>query len=184
MNISGKIQSAIAIFCVFLSISAGCITQHESLAQPTTISPAQTPVQITSTTIQPTDNTDQSKCPPRQNETLWIHINPIGTQYDGENFTISGTTNIEAGKEVIVDAVPDPSVVWSGNDAAASTGYYYIPPSTPVIFGSCGSNVWSMDINTASYSHKYGKKTATVYAGDNLSVSGSASFAFEAGPRQ
>jgi hypothetical protein len=161
----------IILLSIFFTISTGCLTQHDTGAQEPTISQTQT-----TATIQPANTPNQSQCQPRQNETLRIRINPIPPQYDGETFTLSGTTNIKVGKEIVVYAVPEPDGSWPG--------YYYIPPTTTVIFGSCDTNTWSMNISTIIYSHRYGEKTVSVWAVDNDHVSAATTFILLEGSRE
>jgi len=41
-----------------------------------------------------------------QNETYWIHIDPVGNRSAGETFFVNGTTNLMVGDEVMVEVYP------------------------------------------------------------------------------
>ncbi|MFA4860049.1 hypothetical protein [Methanoregula sp.] len=79
-----------------------------------------------------------SVCPPAGNTTPWITIDPIARHYAGESFTISGTTNVEPGKELRY------TIFVSGG------GSKLVPLGTPVTItpapGACGKNTWSADV--------------------------------------
>lgn len=171
-------SSAIAhilLICVFIVLFSGCLgTGQQPMETP---APTQTILQVSQTTIYPTETSTISQCPPKKNETPWIRINHIGTQYEDDRFTISGTTNLEVGEEIAVDAVPNPSIV----GPMAQTGYYYTPPTVKVITGSCGNNIWSIEIDTAAYHKKYGKYPVLAVASDNYDVYDSTMFILNAG---
>jgi len=167
------------ILCIFFILFIGCVTQSSSDNQKKNISPVQTIVLVSQTILQPNDTSNHPGCPQYKNETPRIHINPIGTQYEGDHFTISGTTNLEAGKEIAVEAVPNP------NDLSplVQSSYYYVPPTVKVIAGPCRNNQWSIDIDTSSYHKKYGQQNVFVYDPNNKNVTDSTTFIFNAGPR-
>jgi len=74
-------------------------------------------------------------CTPAQNTTPWIAIDSIPNHLAGEQFTIAGTTNIAAGRELRYQVF------------APGTGNSLIPLGEPVAItvvpGSCGTNTWS-----------------------------------------
>ena len=85
-------------------------------------------------------------------EDPYITIDPIGDQELGRSFVLSGTTNLAAGDQLLVEIVPS-SFVPSGKDQT-------VPPSgvsgTVTIAGGSTKNVWSYpvsgsDLATDSY---------------------------------
>jgi hypothetical protein len=77
-------------------------------------------------------------CAPAANTTPWIAINSIPDHLAGEPFTITGNTNIAAGRELRYQIF------------AAVTGNTLVPLGEPVTIsvaaGSCGTNTWSADV--------------------------------------
>ena len=45
-------------------------------------------------------------CPPTGNITPWIHLDPVADHIAGENFSITGTTNLKAGEILSISIVP------------------------------------------------------------------------------
>ena len=77
----------------------------------------------------------------------WIKIDPIGDKVVGENFTITSTTNISAGEEILVQ-------VYSGkhfNGPKMQTWEFYGASGTvKVVQGSNGINTILFDVNSST----------------------------------
>jgi len=77
-------------------------------------------------------------CPPQGNETPWITIDPIPSRIAGEQFTITGKTNVAPGQEMRYTIF------------SPGQGSTLIPLGTPVSLtpapGTCGNNTWSADV--------------------------------------
>jgi hypothetical protein len=89
-----KKQGVFLIVCVvmvFFIICSGCIGNVER-NQSSGVSPV----------LIPTSNSSQ----PVQNETLWIHFDPVGTISSGNIFVITGTTNLGADEDVMITVLP------------------------------------------------------------------------------
>ncbi|WP_321508570.1 hypothetical protein [uncultured Methanoregula sp.] len=77
-------------------------------------------------------------CTPVANTTPWIVIDGIPDHVTGQQFTITGTTNVAAGKELrytIFAPGTDNSLIPLGMQV-----------SIPVVAGSCGTNTWAADV--------------------------------------
>ncbi|MDO8873253.1 MAG: hypothetical protein Q7V05_11065 [Methanoregula sp.] len=80
-------------------------------------------------------------CPQKENEPLWVRINPIDDQYAGKKFSIYGTTNRAAGEELRYLIFPSGKLPKDLDQGAEK------PLSTRVSEGVCGENLWSVDVN-------------------------------------
>jgi hypothetical protein len=79
-------------------------------------------------------------CPPPDGNTPpWIRVNPLSDQYTGEEFTVSGTTNLAAGEELVY------SIFAIGSSGSNLTAAKMASSSIIVSEGSCGTNTWSVD---------------------------------------
>jgi len=79
-----------------------------------------------------------TNCTPATNTTPWITIDPIPDHVAGEQFTITGKTNVAPGQEIRYTIF------------APGVGSALIPLGTPVsitsVAGPCGNNTWSADV--------------------------------------
>jgi hypothetical protein len=79
-------------------------------------------------------------CPsPAGNTSPWIRVNPLSDQYAGEEFTVSGTTTLAAGEELVY------SIFSIGSAGSNITAAKMASSSIIVSEGSCGINTWSVD---------------------------------------
>ena len=78
-----------------LVLAAGCVGQAENGKSAGNIT---LPVPITSSIPTPIQ-IEPSKVP---QEGYWIKINPVSDKYVGESFTITSTTNLPTGEEILV----------------------------------------------------------------------------------
>jgi hypothetical protein len=79
-------------------------------------------------------------CPPSGgNSSPWIRVNPISDQFAGEEFTVSGTTNLAAGEELMY------SIFAIGSAGSNITAAKMASSSIIVSEGDCGTNTWSVD---------------------------------------
>ncbi len=75
-------------------------------------------------------------------------INPIGDHYAGDTFTISGSTNLAAGDELMVEIVSSsfkPTEKTQSGEFSGSSGI------VNVVTGTGGYNRWSFDVDTATF---------------------------------
>jgi hypothetical protein len=130
----------IFILTAGLALAAGCVGQvgeGKNIGNvPSTvfITSIPIPVQIESPIV-------------RQKGYYWIKIDPIGDKVVGENFTITSTTNISAGEEILVQ-------VYSGthfNGPKMQTWEFYGASGTvSVIQGSNGINTILFVVNSST----------------------------------
>jgi len=97
-------------------------------------------------------------------------ISPIGDHAVGDSFTISGTTNLAAGNNLLVEIRSASFAPTSKNAASGSSG---ASGTVTVVAGSGSSNRWSFDVDTAGW--KPDEYLVTV-SGVTIDVTGSASF--------
>ena len=75
-------------------------------------------------------------------------INPIGDHYVGDKFTISGSTNLAAGDELMVDITSSsfkPTEKSQGSEFSGASGV------VKVVEGSGGYNHWSFDVDATAF---------------------------------
>jgi hypothetical protein len=127
---------ALLLLIVIVLLAAGCVGNRT--AEITGATHSSTP-----TTITPT----QTQCPPQENTTPWIRINPVSDHYVGDVFEINGTTNLEANTSLKIRIY--------------QFHFYTEPKNLPHIYTSlwenvtvmgddCGTNRWSFSTNTSS----------------------------------
>jgi hypothetical protein len=75
-------------------------------------------------------------------------INPVGDHYGGDKFTLSGSTNLAAGDELMVEVV---SSSFKPTQKSESGEFSGISGTVNVVPGSGGFNHWSFDIDTTSF---------------------------------
>jgi len=90
---------------------------------------------------------------------LWIRMDPIGLHRFGERFTITGTTNLPAGSDILLRGGTDihpcpfiPPEERSSNPDSVCGGcsLVHFSDTIPVI-RSAGNNTWSFPINTTGW---------------------------------
>jgi hypothetical protein len=75
-------------------------------------------------------------------------INPIGDHFVGDQFTISGSTNLASGDELMVEVTSSsfgPTVKAQSGEFSGSSGV------VKVVQGSGGYNHWSFDVDTTAF---------------------------------
>jgi hypothetical protein len=75
-------------------------------------------------------------------------INPIGDHYVGDKFTISGSTNLAAGDELMIDITSSsfkPTEKSQGSEFSGASGV------VKVVEGSGGYNHWSFDVDATAF---------------------------------
>lgn len=75
-------------------------------------------------------------------------INPIGDHYVGDKFTISGSTNLAVGDELMVEVV---SSSFKPTDKSQSGEFSGTSGAVKVVPGSGGYNRWSFDIDATAF---------------------------------
>jgi trimeric autotransporter adhesin len=75
-------------------------------------------------------------------------INPIGDHYVGDKFTISGSTNLAIGDELMVDVT---SSSFKPTDKTQSGEFSGISGAVRVVSGSGGYNHWSFDVDATTF---------------------------------
>jgi hypothetical protein len=75
-------------------------------------------------------------------------INPIGDHYVGDKFTISGSTNLAAGDDLMVEVT---SSSFKPTDKAQSGEFSGASGVVKVVPGSSGYNHWSFDVDATAY---------------------------------
>jgi hypothetical protein len=91
---------------------------------------------------------------------LWIRIDPVGKRSLGENFNVTGTTNIPAGSEITVSGGtvihpcpfdPTGKSTFPGSICGNSCRGVVFHARIPVIPGAGGNNTWSYPVNTTDW---------------------------------
>src|SRR5208283_3190445 len=75
-------------------------------------------------------------------------INPVGDHAVGENFTISGSTNLAVGDNLQIDVYSSSFVPTSKNQLGGFSGASGVVHVMP---GSNGLNMWSFAVNAAGF---------------------------------
>jgi S-layer glycoprotein len=75
-------------------------------------------------------------------------INPVGDHYVGDKFTLSGSTNLAVGDELMVEVV---SSSFKPTQKSENGEFSGISGTVKVVPGSGGYNRWSFDVNTTSF---------------------------------
>jgi hypothetical protein len=130
------IMSALLLLVVCVLLAVGCAGNRT--AEITGATQNSTPTIITPT---------QTQCPPQENTTPWIRINPVGDHYIGNVFEINGTTNLGANASLKIGIY--------------QSHFYTEPKYRPHIYTSlwgnvtvdgdhCGKNRWSFSTYTST----------------------------------
>ena len=132
----------LTFFLVLLAVllAAGCVGQAENGKSAGNVtSPVPTTPSIATTT--------EIGRPQISQEGYWIQIDPISDKFVGESFTITSTTNLSAGEEILVQ-------VYSGthfNGPKIQTWEFYgATGSVKVIQGNRGINTISFVVNSST----------------------------------
>lgn len=75
-------------------------------------------------------------------------INPVGNHFIGDRFTITGSTNLAVGNDLLVEIYSSsfgPTQKVQGSGFSGSTGTVKVVP------GTGGYNTWSFDVDTSSF---------------------------------
>ncbi|MDV2481528.1 DUF3821 domain-containing protein [Methanoculleus sp. Wushi-C6] len=80
-------------------------------------------------------------------EDAWIRINPVGDQAAGSTFTISGTTNLAAGEQLIVEVT---SAAFQPGTAGQATGFSSDAGSVTIQQGET-ANTWSFEVDATAF---------------------------------
>jgi len=75
-------------------------------------------------------------------------INPIGNHYIGDRFTLSGSTNLAVGNDLLVEIYSSsftPTQKVQGSGFSGSSGSVKVTP------GTGGYNTWSFDVDTSTF---------------------------------
>jgi len=75
-------------------------------------------------------------------------INPIGNHYIGDRFTLSGSTNLAVGNDLLVEIYSSsftPTQKEQGSEFSGSSGTVKVVP------GTGGYNTWSFDVDTSTF---------------------------------
>ena len=121
---------------------------------------------------------------------LFITVDTPGTRHFGERFTITGTTNLPAGTDLMVEITPsftsdhtlivDPKTGTMGGEFAGMMG------GVPVVRGTGNINLWSMLIETATLKPTKYEINASTFTEDPVTrkiifgnISGTAQFTLE-----
>ena len=80
-------------------------------------------------------------------EDAWIRIDPIGDQSAGSTFTISGTTNLAAGENVIVEVT---SASFQPGQTGQTTGFSSDAGTVTIQAGET-ANTWSFEVDGSSF---------------------------------
>jgi len=121
---------------------------------------------------------------------IFITVDTPGTRHFGERFIITGTTNLPAGTDLMVEITPsftsdhtlivDPKTGTMGGEFAGVMG------GVPVVGGTAGINLWSMLVETATLKPSKYEINASTFTEDPATrkiifgnVSGTAQFTLE-----
>ena len=140
-------MSNIRLILILICILIGCIifvgcTSQQSTGSTTTGTPV--------TTNSPPIATSETVCPPSENATPYIFINPISNHTVGDVFEINGTTNLGIDSKIVL------SIAETLNPGITPADYRYSGTSGCVTIhrNMCGPNYWSYSVNLSGY-HPY-----------------------------
>ena len=101
----------------------------------------------------------------------FIHVDPVGDKKAGDKFTITGTTNLVAGTEILVQVYATSYESGSGMTTDAKTGtvsgeFSGAVGIVNVNFGTGDTNIWSMELDTEPFHPTQYLVNASVFKGD------------------
>jgi hypothetical protein len=76
-----------------------------------------------------------------------LMINPIGTKQVGDTFTISGSTNLAVGDDLIIEIIPP----FQPTSKKQSSGFYGVNGLVKVVPGAGTANSWFFDVDTSAF---------------------------------
>jgi hypothetical protein len=148
---SSRVLLALVLVMVAVLLAAGCAAWQEHSVDNLTANPV-TIQKTVATSLSPVMTTDPVTSEPSgkqekivKNTTQWIQIDTVGARNTNDIFTITGTTNLPVGEELIysvelIEATP-PGKQWNGGSLPPPL------PTTHIVEGSGGINTWSFDVN-------------------------------------
>jgi hypothetical protein len=142
MNTNGIILIIILLTISFI-VTSGCIYPTSSENQKNTSYENLTEI-IPDVTIPIT------QCPPLENETAYIIINPIGRHYKGETFEINGTTNLRA-DEIIYYSIARPMEPRPTGAPGPGPDYHVTSGIATTVTSGCTTQSWSFIYNSNEY---------------------------------
>lgn len=134
---------AAVLVLVLVVLGSGCISSSENNSDHAPVTLSQPAPVLNGTTVEPA---------------VWIHINPLDR--DGDSAIISGTTNLSAGREIILDlrmelhSCPQdkPLFTWGRRDfCSKNCDYNPGQRTTHVLPGQNGENTWTFSVNTKDW---------------------------------
>jgi hypothetical protein len=136
---SHRVTLALVLVMVVVMLAAGCAGQQASgnLTANSTVNDNSS-VLVTQTV--------QTRCPPQENTTHWIRINPIRHYYIGDVFEINGTTNIGINDSLSYWISKMPTLDRNGHYGDAIRGIVRTQNL------DCNTTRWSFLINTTEFS--------------------------------
>jgi len=148
-----------------LILCSGCIStnSHDNL---TTNPPLTTASLNTNSEAMPTT------CPTSANTTPWIRMDPVADHVAGENFSITGTTNLKIGERLSVSV----SAYQPSANKKKSYDFFEVHGDATVRTENCSTNTWSFSdglttLRPASYLIIVTADNQTVSGGFNLNES-------------
>ena len=101
----------------------------------------------------------------------FIHVDPVGDKNPGDKFTITGTTNLVAGTEILVQVYAASYESGSGTTTDPKTGtvsgeFSGAVGIVNVNFGTGDTNIWSTDLDTTTFHPTQYLVNASVFKGD------------------
>ena len=138
MKKMAKHQKITLLLIIGLLISCmGCTSasyhNNRTIASPTTLTPF--PSSVSGATF--------ATCPPSENSSPWIHLDPVTDHVAGEKFDLTGTTNLKRGEILSVLVYQSPP---SPNKKMPSE-FTDVRGSVVVQMGDCNANTWSYSDN-------------------------------------
>lgn len=137
-----KYRELTLFFIMGLLISCvGCIStsSHDNLT-------IHTQTSLTPVSGSTTSGVVPTVCPPLGDASPWIHLEPVADHIVGENFILTGTTNLKSGENLSVFIYQSPP---SPNKKMPSE-FTDVRGSAIVRTGDCYVNTWSFSDNLAT----------------------------------
>ena len=139
-------------------LCTGCIStnSHDNLTTGT-----YTP--LTTASLNTNSEARPTTCPTSANTTPWIRLDPVADHVAGENFSITGTTNLKIGERLSVSIYPyQPSP-----NQKRSYEFTKIDGNTSIRTGNCSINTWSFSDGLTTLRSSYYIITVTA---DNKTI--------------
>jgi hypothetical protein len=129
----------LTLMIVVVLLAAGCMGQAETRKSDTNVT---SPV----STTPPISTTTEIEPPQISQEGYWIKIDPISDKYTNEIFSISSTTNLSAGEEILVQVY---SSTFHTGPKFPINEFYGATGTVRVIQGMNGINITLFVVNTS-----------------------------------